>query len=128
MPIVYVQYIDKEIDTIYINNNNNELLLLEDVLLYLSSAFTATERKKLKIVSLSIQEGKLHETAAYNAIISLCNAIKDVTVTKNNWTYGHTQATHTHYCKIICDAEWKQNFATTTYHSHRDAMISLGVI
>ncbi len=43
-------------------------------------------------------------------------------------TYGHTQAIHMCYCKIIHDAEWKQNFATTTYHSHRDAIISLGVI
>ncbi|PBK63591.1 hypothetical protein ARMSODRAFT_1023793 [Armillaria solidipes] len=130
MPIVYAQYINKEVDTIDINDSDNdELLLPEDVPLYLPSAFTATEHEKLKVVSLGIQEGKLHKAGAYNAIISIRNAIKDVAVAKkNNRTHGHTQATHMRYCKIIHDAERKQNFATTTYHSHRDTMISLGVI
>ncbi|PBK85149.1 hypothetical protein ARMGADRAFT_1036632 [Armillaria gallica] len=98
MPIIYAQYIDKEVDTIDINNNNNELLLPEDVLLYLPSAFTAMEYEKLKVVSLGVQEGKLHEAVVYNAIISFCNAIKDVAVTKkNNQTHDYTQAMHMCY-------------------------------
>ncbi|PBL01884.1 hypothetical protein ARMGADRAFT_1023270 [Armillaria gallica] len=83
-----LKYINKEVDTIDINNNNNELLLPEDVLLYFPSAFTAMECKNLKVVSLSVQEGKLHEAMAYDAIISLHNVVKDVMVAKkNNWTY-----------------------------------------
>ncbi len=73
--------------------------------------------------------GQLREVAAYNAIISVHNAVKDVAVAKqNNWAHGHSQATHTPYHKLIRDAECKQSSTVAEYHSAQTAMISLSLI
>lgn len=126
MPAVYAHYIDQELKD---DDDDEATILPEDVHLYLPSSFTAVQCNKFKIVPLGVAEGKLREAAAYDAIISIRNAVKDVTVAKhNNRAHGHSQATHTRYRKLIRDAERKQNNAVTAYHTLRTAMIALGVI
>lgn len=126
MPAVYTHYIDKELNN---TEDEDETILPEDVSLYLPSHFMAVQHDKFKIASLGITEGKIREAAVYNAITSIRNAVKDVTVARqNNQVHGHSQAMHTCYRKIICNAERKQSSMIATYHTSCFAMISLGLI
>ncbi len=126
MPAVYTHYTDCKLkDT----EDNETTILPEDVPLYLPSSFTAVQRARFNIVPLGVTEGKLWEAVAYDAIVSIQNTVKDVAVAKqNNRAHSHSQVTHTHYHKVICDAERKQNSRTATYHAAHSAMVALGVI
>ncbi len=77
-------------------------------------------------MKLGIIEGHLREGIAYDAILSIRNCVKDLSLAwQSMQANGNSQATNTCYQQVVCDAQRKLMASLGLYHCSRDAMILL---
>ncbi len=77
-------------------------------------------------MELGIIEGRLQEGIAYDAILSIRNCIKDLSLAwQSMQENGNSQATNTRYRQVVRDAQRKLTASLGLYHCSCDAMILL---
>ncbi len=77
-------------------------------------------------MELGIIEGHLREGIAYDAILSIRNCVKDLSLAwQSMQANGNSQATNTCYQQVVRDAQHKLMASLGLYHRSHDAMILL---
>jgi hypothetical protein len=97
--------------------------------LFLPSCLDGTGRLEVGAIELGIEEGKLREGAAFDALRATQTAVKALkNLQDHKAKNSRGQAQNTRSVKLIADTEARRNIHISAYNNHRRAMISLSMI
>jgi hypothetical protein len=97
--------------------------------LFLPSCHLAPTRQEVGAIELGMEEGKLREGAAFDALRTTQTAVKTLkTLQDFKAKNSRGQAANTRSGKLIADVEAQRNLHVSGYNDHQRAMISLGMI
>jgi hypothetical protein len=97
--------------------------------LFLPSCLPTNDRQLINAIELGVEEGKLREGAAFDALRATQTAVKHLVTLQNHKTkHSRGQAQNTRSRRFIADAEARRNLHIKEYNDHRTAMIALGII